>query len=67
MQTLMTSFHLIPMWNEWNANADDIMMTWFTSYVNLVMSCLACMLHVHMHGTCALNRYGMSKYLSGLA
>ena len=22
------------MWHEWNANADDVMMMWFTLYVN---------------------------------
>ena len=26
--------HLIPMWHEWNANTDDIMITWFTLYAN---------------------------------
>ena len=30
----MTSCHLIPTWHEWNANADDVMMTWLTLYVN---------------------------------
>ena len=30
----MTSWHLIPTWHEWNVNANDIMMTWFTLYVN---------------------------------
>ena len=34
MQTPMISFHLIPMWHKWNANADDIMITWFALYVN---------------------------------
>ena len=34
MQTPMTSCHLIPTWHEWNANADDVMMTRFTLYVN---------------------------------
>ena len=24
---------MIPMWHEWNVNADDVMMTWFTLYV----------------------------------
>ena len=54
------------MWHKWNAKADDIMMTWFTLFVNLVMSCLACTLCVCMHGAHALNKYGMSKYLSDL-
>ena len=34
MQTPMMSCHLIPIWHEWNTIADDIMMTWFTLYVN---------------------------------
>ena len=42
-------------WHEWNMNADDIPMTWFTSYVNLAMSHLA------------LCRISVSKYSSGLA
>ena len=32
----MTYYHLIPMWHEWNANANDVMMTWFVLYANLV-------------------------------
>ena len=48
-------------------NANDIMMTWFALFVNLVMSHLACTLCACMHGTHALNKYGASKYLSGLA
>ena len=32
----------------------------------MLILCLACMMHVHMHGTCALSNMGMSKYLSGL-
>ena len=28
--------------NEWNANANDVMMTWFALFVNLAMSHLAC-------------------------
>ena len=55
------------MWYEWNANADDVMMMWFTLFVNLVTSHLACVMCAHMHDTCALNKYGASKYLSGLA
>ena len=42
MQTLMTLCHLIPMWYEWNANTDDMMMIWFALYANLMMSHLAC-------------------------
>ena len=67
MSTPITSCHLIPIWHEWNANADDIMMIWFTLFANLVMSCLACMMHVHMYGACVLYKYIVSKYLSGLA
>ena len=44
----MTSCHLIPTWHEWNANAGDVMVTWFTSYVNLVMS----QWHAHHACTC---------------
>ena len=55
------------MWHKWNANIDDIMMTWFTLFANLVTSCLACAMSAYMHGTCALNKYGASKYWSGLA
>ena len=40
------------------------MMTWFA---NLVSSHLVCTSHVHVHRTHALNKYGMSKYPSGLA
>ena len=49
MQTPMTSCHLISTWHEWNTNTDDVMMMWFTLYVNLGTSCLACVMHVHMH------------------
>ena len=63
----MTSCHLIPMWHEWNANADDIMMMWFTLYVNLLTSHWACASHMHVHGTCALNKNDTSMYLSHLA
>ena len=38
MQTPMASCHLIPTWHEWNANADDVMVTCFTSYVKIVTS-----------------------------
>ena len=60
----MTSCHLIPTWHEWNANAGDVMVTWFASYANLVMSHWACTLCVHMHGTCATIRNSVSKYPS---
>ena len=66
----MTSCHLIPTWHEWNANADDIMMTWFALFVSLVTSFLACMMCVMwmcVHDACSLNNYGMSKYRSDLA
>ena len=66
MQTLMTSCHLIPPWHEWNMNAGDIMVTWFTSYVNFVMSCWACASCVHMHGTHVLSNNGAPKYPSSL-
>ena len=51
---MMTSCQVIPMWDEWNVNADDFMMMWLTLFVNLVMSCLACTLHASVHGTHAL-------------
>ena len=66
MQTPMTSFHLIPTWHEWNMNVDDVMMMWIVLFDNFVTSHLAYMPHACMHGTCSLNKYGMSKYLSGL-
>ena len=49
------------MWHEWNANADDVMMTWFALYANLVTSCLSGMTCMHVHGACALNKYGASN------
>ena len=67
MQTPMTSCHIIPMWYEWNANPNDIMMMLFTLHANLVMSCLPCPMCVHIHGACALCRTSISKYMSGLA
>ena len=54
------------MWHEWNANAGDVMVTWFASYVNLVTSQWACMSCAHMHDTCAIVKMGASKYLNGL-
>ena len=47
-------------------NARDIMVTWFTSYVNLVTSQWACMSCMHMHGTHAIIKLGTPKYLNGL-
>ena len=63
----MMSCYLIPKWQEWNVNANDVMMMSFTLFASLVKSCLACTSHACMHGTCALVKYGTSKYLSGLA
>ena len=63
----MMSCHLIPIWYEWNVNTGDVMITWFTLFANLVMSHLACTSHAHVHGTHVLNKYGASKYPSGLA
>ena len=34
MQTPMMSCHIIPLWHEWNANANDVMMMRFALYVN---------------------------------
>ena len=60
----MMSCHLIP---KWNLNADDLMMTWFTLYMQtLVTSYMACVMHVHVHGTHALCKTSTSKYLSGM-
>ena len=42
----MMSCHLIPTWHEWNVNANDIMMTWYTLYVN--PSDITLVMHVHM-------------------
>ena len=55
------------MWHKWNKNADDIMMMWFTLYMSLVMTHLACVTSACMHRAHALYKYGVSKYLSGLA
>ena len=63
----MMPCHLIATWHEWNTNADDVMMTWFALFKNLVTSCLACMSCMHMHGVHALIKNGVPKYLSGLA
>ena len=53
----MTSCHHIPTWHEWNVNAGDVKGTQFASYVNLVTSHWACMLHACMHVTCALSKW----------
>ena len=66
MQTPVMSCHLNSTWHEWNANAGDVMVMWFTSYANLVMSQWACMSHSHVHGARALIRMGASKYSIGL-
>ena len=54
------------MWHEWNVNAGDVMVTWFASYANHVTSRWACMSHAHMHGTHAIIKMGMTKYLNGM-
>ena len=66
MRTLMTSCHLIPTWHEWNANAGDVMVTWFTHDVNLVSSRWACASRAREHGTRAIIKMGASKYSNGL-
>ena len=66
MQTPMTACHLMPTWHKWNVNANDIMMTWFALCVNLVMSHLPCMMHMCMHGACALHETSTSKQLNCL-
>ena len=54
------------MWYEWNTNAVDVMVTWFASYVNLVMSQWACTLCACMHGAHTQSKMGMPKYSNGL-
>ena len=54
------------MWHEWNANAGDVMVMRFTSYVNLLMSQWACAALTHVHGACAIIKMGTSKYSNGL-
>ena len=54
------------MWHKWSTNTGDVMVTWFTSYVNLVTSQCACTSCTHVHGTCAIIKMGMLKYLNGL-
>ena len=60
------SCHLILMWHEWNAISGDVMVTWFTSYANLVTSRWACTSHACMHGAHALSKMGMTKYSNSL-
>ena len=62
----MMSCHLIPTWHEWNVHASDVMVTWFASYANLVTSHWACASCMYMHGTHAIIKMGMFKYLNGL-
>ena len=51
------------MWHEWNTNADDVMMMWFTLYVN--PSDVKLGMHntcdVHVHGTHALHKTSAYK------
>ena len=62
----MMSCHLIPIWHGWNVNAGEIMVMWFASYVNLVMSQWAYVSCTCMHGTCAIIKMDMPKYSHGL-
>ena len=59
----MMSCHL---WHKWNANDGDVMVMWFTSYVNLVTSQWAYTSHACVPGTCALSKMGTHKYSNGL-
>ena len=54
------------MWHEWNANAGDIMVTWFAHDASLVTSRWACALHARQHGAHAIIKMGASKYLNSL-
>ena len=54
------------MWHEWNANAGDVMVMWFASYVNLVTSRWACASCMCMYGACAIIKISTSKYLNSL-
>ena len=67
MRTLMTSCHLNPTWHEWNANAGDVMVTWFAHDANLVTSRWACVSRAREHGACAIIKMGASKSPNGLA
>ena len=67
MRTLVTSYHITSTWHEWNANAGDVIVTWFTHDANLVTSCWACAPHARKHGACAIIKMGTPKYSYGLA
>ena len=54
------------MWHEWNVNAGDIMVMWFTSYANLVTSHWACASCMHVRDAHAIIKMGASKYSNGL-
>ena len=72
----------IMMWCSYNANTNDVMaphsyvvrmervgdviVTWFASYANLLMSRWACASCAHMHGTHAIIKISTSKYSNGL-
>ena len=43
-----------------------MMVTWFASYANLIMSCWACVSCMCMHGAHAINKMGILKYSNGL-
>ena len=62
----MMSCHLISTWHKWNVNAGDVMVTWFASYANLVMSQQACASLADVHGACAIIKMGTLKYSSSL-
>ena len=62
----MTSCHLIPTRHEWNANAGDIIVTWFTHDANLVMSHWACASRAREHGARAIFKMATSMYPNGL-
>ena len=47
-------------------NGTQMLVTWFASYANLVMSQWACTSCAHVHGARALLKMGASKYLNGL-
>ena len=66
MQTPMMSCHLNSTWHEWNMNAGDVMVMWFTSYANLVTSRWACVSCMRMHGAHAIIKMSVLKYLNSL-
>ena len=55
------------MWHEWNVNAGDVMVMWFSSYVDLVMSHWACASCTCMHGAHPIIKNGTPNYPSSLA